>query len=308
MKSSWEMLRSFHRSWYLATTRSASSMGLDPLGRRRLLDLLTVLVGAGQKIDLLAPEPLIAGEGVGHHRRVDVADVGHVVDIVDRCGDVKGVGHGASRGQRIAPRPAPFVRTGDGRMWRMKARSWWWWPYQAVEIPGGGSGGGGDDPGRIRRDRRAHPLRQSEHPEPGDRRQLGADRGPGHPHAGEGESDGRTSIPTSPTSWSPITRAISTSSSSTACLGIDFRWVMKQELRSVPGLGAACAALGHIYIDRSNHEAAVRSINDARERITGGTSVIFFPEGTRSDDGRLKRFKKGAFRFAIDTGLARSCR
>jgi 1-acyl-sn-glycerol-3-phosphate acyltransferase len=85
--------------------------------------------------------------------------------------------------------------------------------------------------------------------------------------------------------------------------GIDFRWVMKQELRSVLGLGAACAALGHIYIDRSNFEAAVRSINDAREKITGGTSVIFFPEGTRSDDGRLKSFKKGAFRFAMDTGL-----
>lgn len=86
-------------------------------------------------------------------------------------------------------------------------------------------------------------------------------------------------------------------------LGIDFRWVMKQELRLVLGLGAACAALGHIYIDRSNHEIAVRSINDAREQITGGTSVIFFPEGTRSEDGRMRPFKKGAFRFAIDTGL-----
>jgi len=86
-------------------------------------------------------------------------------------------------------------------------------------------------------------------------------------------------------------------------LGIDFRWVMKQELRSVVGLGTACAALGHIYIDRSNHEAAIRSINEARERITGGTSVIFFPEGTRSEDGRLKQFKKGAFRFAMNTGL-----
>ena len=86
-------------------------------------------------------------------------------------------------------------------------------------------------------------------------------------------------------------------------LGIDFRWVMKQELRSVPGLGAACAALGHIYIDRSNHQAAVQTINDARERITGGTSVLFFPEGTRSNDCRMRPFKKGAFRFAIDTGL-----
>lgn len=86
-------------------------------------------------------------------------------------------------------------------------------------------------------------------------------------------------------------------------LGLDIRWVMKQELRSVPGLGLACELLGHIYIDRSDHEAAVRSINQARERITGGTSVLFFPEGTRSDDGRLGRFKKGAFRFALDTEL-----
>ena len=86
-------------------------------------------------------------------------------------------------------------------------------------------------------------------------------------------------------------------------LGVDLRWVMKQELRSIVGLGAACAALGHIYIDRSDHQAAIRSINAARERISAGTSVIFFPEGTRSDDGRLRRFKKGAFRFAIDAGL-----
>jgi 1-acyl-sn-glycerol-3-phosphate acyltransferase len=86
-------------------------------------------------------------------------------------------------------------------------------------------------------------------------------------------------------------------------LGLDIRWVMKQELRSVVGLGAACAALGHIYIDRSDHEAAVASINAARETVSNGTSVLFFPEGTRSDDGLLRRFKKGAFRFAIDTGL-----
>lgn len=86
-------------------------------------------------------------------------------------------------------------------------------------------------------------------------------------------------------------------------LDIDFRWVMKQELRSIVGLGAACEKLGHIYIDRSDHQAAIESINAARDRITCGTSVLFFPEGTRSNNGRLKRFKKGAFRFALDTGL-----
>lgn len=86
-------------------------------------------------------------------------------------------------------------------------------------------------------------------------------------------------------------------------LGIDFRWVMKMELRKIPGLGVGCERLGHIFIDRSNRQAAVASIKEAMERITGGTSVLFFPEGTRSDDGRLKNFKRGAFRFAVDAGL-----
>jgi len=82
-----------------------------------------------------------------------------------------------------------------------------------------------------------------------------------------------------------------------------FKWVMKMELRKVPFLGAACDRLGHIYIDRSNHERAVASINAARERISGGESVLFFPEGTRSRDGRLGNFKKGAFKMALDMEL-----
>jgi 1-acyl-sn-glycerol-3-phosphate acyltransferase len=86
-------------------------------------------------------------------------------------------------------------------------------------------------------------------------------------------------------------------------LDLDFKWVMKQELRRVPGLGVGCEKLGHIFIDRSNRQAALASINAARERLVAGTSVLFFAEGTRSADGRLGAFKKGAFRFAIDSGL-----
>lgn len=86
-------------------------------------------------------------------------------------------------------------------------------------------------------------------------------------------------------------------------LDIDIKWVMKQELRRVPVIGIACDRLGHIYVDRSHHEAALASINAAKRRITGGTSVIFFPEGTRSRDGRLRPFKKGAFKLALDLGL-----
>ncbi len=86
-------------------------------------------------------------------------------------------------------------------------------------------------------------------------------------------------------------------------LGIDFKWVMKQELRKVPALGIACAKIGHIFIDRSNTEAALRSLDEAKSKIVDGTSVIFFPEGTRSRDGNLGRFKKGAFRVALDLGI-----
>lgn len=86
-------------------------------------------------------------------------------------------------------------------------------------------------------------------------------------------------------------------------LGVDFKWVMKQELRKVPGIGVACERLGHIFIDRSNHAAAIATLEDAKTKIVDGTSVIFFPEGTRSRDGKLKRFKRGAFRMALDLGL-----
>jgi 1-acyl-sn-glycerol-3-phosphate acyltransferase len=86
-------------------------------------------------------------------------------------------------------------------------------------------------------------------------------------------------------------------------LDIDFKWVMKQELRKVPVIGIACERLGHIYVDRSNREAALASIDGAKQRIVDGTSVLFFPEGTRSRDKLMRPFKKGAFRMALDLQL-----
>ncbi len=86
-------------------------------------------------------------------------------------------------------------------------------------------------------------------------------------------------------------------------LGIDFKWVLKQELRRVPGLGIGCEKLGHIYVDRSRSQAAIRSIEAAKERITCGTSVIFFAEGTFGKGPQLLPFKKGAFRMAVDLDL-----
>jgi len=86
-------------------------------------------------------------------------------------------------------------------------------------------------------------------------------------------------------------------------LGVDFKWVMKKELGKVPVLGLACKILGHIYIDRSDSKSAVDTIKAARAKIFGGTSVLFFPEGTRSVDGKMNQFKKGAFKMAIDLGI-----
>lgn len=85
--------------------------------------------------------------------------------------------------------------------------------------------------------------------------------------------------------------------------GRQFRWVMKEELRKTPGLGWGCAAVGHIFIDRSDREKAIASLNAARPMLTDGVSVMFFPEGTRSDDGRLQPFKKGGFMMALDLDL-----
>jgi len=85
--------------------------------------------------------------------------------------------------------------------------------------------------------------------------------------------------------------------------GIDVKWVMKKELRAIPIFGLACEKLGHVVVDRSNTESDLESMAKARRRIVNGTSIIFFPEGTRSRDESMLPFKKGAFRMAMDLGV-----
>ncbi|MCB9481921.1 MAG: lysophospholipid acyltransferase family protein [Desulforegulaceae bacterium] len=84
-------------------------------------------------------------------------------------------------------------------------------------------------------------------------------------------------------------------------LGIPFKWVMKEELRKVPVIGYFCEVAGHIFIDRSKPDEAIKRINNAKENlIKENKSILFFPEGTRSLDGRVKNFKKGAFQLALE--------
>lgn len=86
-------------------------------------------------------------------------------------------------------------------------------------------------------------------------------------------------------------------------LGIDIKWIMKKELAKIPGLGFGSKRVGHIFLDRSNSRVALESLNEAKRKLVNGTSVVIFPEGTRSKTGKMGSFKKGAFRLALDLGL-----
>jgi 1-acyl-sn-glycerol-3-phosphate acyltransferase len=86
-------------------------------------------------------------------------------------------------------------------------------------------------------------------------------------------------------------------------LGLDIKWIMKKELRKIPGVGFGSAKVGHIFIDRSNQRAALQSLNEAKKKLVDGSSVVIFPEGTRSKDGKLLPFKRGAFKLALDLGF-----
>ncbi len=81
-------------------------------------------------------------------------------------------------------------------------------------------------------------------------------------------------------------------------LPIQFRWMAKQELFRVPFFGQAMKRCGMIPIDRSNRRKTMRSILAAAQRIKNGVSVVIFPEGTRTPDGQLQKFKKGALLIA----------
>lgn len=82
-----------------------------------------------------------------------------------------------------------------------------------------------------------------------------------------------------------------------------FSWIAKEELFRYPLFGAAMRRAGYIPLDRSDGRKALRSIKQAAERISSGTSVVIFPEGTRTKDGWLLPFKRGGFLLAVKAGV-----
>jgi 1-acyl-sn-glycerol-3-phosphate acyltransferase len=86
-------------------------------------------------------------------------------------------------------------------------------------------------------------------------------------------------------------------------LGVDFRWLAKKELFQVPIWGHAMRRAGYIPVDRSHGRQALKSLGEAAQKIAAGTSVIIFPEGTRTKDGKMQDFKAGAMVLAIKSGV-----
>lgn len=86
-------------------------------------------------------------------------------------------------------------------------------------------------------------------------------------------------------------------------LKIQFRWIIKKEILKAPLFGQALLASKNIFIDRSNHEKALESIQEGLDRLPKGVSVMVFAEGTRSIDGSIGPFKKGGFHCALQKHL-----
>lgn len=84
---------------------------------------------------------------------------------------------------------------------------------------------------------------------------------------------------------------------------LHFKWVSKKEMFKVPLIGWNMTLNRHVAIDRGNPNSRVECMNQCREWLEKGSSVVFFPEGTRSKDGNLLPFKIGAFRLALEAGF-----
>lgn len=82
----------------------------------------------------------------------------------------------------------------------------------------------------------------------------------------------------------------------------NLRLTLRSSLTRIPIWGWALLVGPFITIDRSNPQKVEKSIRIAIERIRSGASVLFFPEGTRTPDGKMQPFKRGAFHLAKESG------
>ena len=86
-------------------------------------------------------------------------------------------------------------------------------------------------------------------------------------------------------------------------LGHNFCWMMRRALINIPFVGTACQMSGQILVDTHNAKALKKTMDDAKKRLNKGVSLCVFPEGRRTDTGKMGPFKKGAFKLAVDFSL-----
>jgi 1-acyl-sn-glycerol-3-phosphate acyltransferase len=77
----------------------------------------------------------------------------------------------------------------------------------------------------------------------------------------------------------------------------------KAELFKIPILGKAMRLAQFVPVDRKNRDAAIDSVREAVRTVQSGMSMLVYPEGTRSRDGKMLPFKKGPFHLAIESGV-----
>lgn len=83
----------------------------------------------------------------------------------------------------------------------------------------------------------------------------------------------------------------------------EMKWIVKKELFGVPVFGWLMRMAGDISVDRRKSKSRAAVFPQAKEYLEKRCSVMFFPEGTRSRDGRVLRFAKGPFRLAAEAGV-----
>jgi len=86
-------------------------------------------------------------------------------------------------------------------------------------------------------------------------------------------------------------------------LFVHFKWVAKKELFRIPFVGWNMLMNQYVSIERGNPASVKKMIQVSHDHLRRGSSLMIFPEGTRSEDTRMKRFKDGAFKLAIETGV-----
>ena len=86
---------------------------------------------------------------------------------------------------------------------------------------------------------------------------------------------------------------------------VGVRFLAKKELYKIPLFGSTLHAVGMVETDRQAHSPdALRLLNERVARVIAmGRSLMIYPEGTRSKDGELHAFKKGAFRIAVQNDM-----